>query len=145
MKELHVKCLLPVRMDKYLMDQFPALSMGRLNKALRENKIKLNGKKQPLSTRVQNGDSIRLFLTDEQLENRPTPAAVFVYEDDDIIIVNKPAGIAVDGPDSDTLVRRVQAKLAAEGNRPMPCCATGWIPAPAVWSCWPKAAPRKPF
>ena len=45
MKELHVKCLLPVRMDKYLMDQFPALSMGRLNKALRENKIKLNGKK----------------------------------------------------------------------------------------------------
>ena len=90
MKELHVKCLLPVRMDKYLMDQFPALSMGRLNKALRENKIKLNGKKQPLSTRVQNGDSIRLFLTDEQLENRPTPAAVFVYEDDDIIIANKP-------------------------------------------------------
>ena len=81
-----------------------------------ENKIKLNGKKQPLSTRVQNGDSIRLFLTDEQLENRPTPAAVFVYEDDDIIIANKPAGIAVDGPDSDTLVRRVQAKLAAEGK-----------------------------
>lgn len=44
MKELHVKSLLPVRLDKYLMDQFPALGMGRLNKALRENKIKLNGK-----------------------------------------------------------------------------------------------------
>ena len=74
MKELHVKSLLPVRLDKYLMDQYPALGMGRLNKALRENKIKLNGKKQPLSTRVQNGDTIKLFLTDEQLENRPTPA-----------------------------------------------------------------------
>ena len=59
MKELHVKSLLPVRLDKYLMDQFPALGMGRLNKALRENKIKLNGKKQPLSTRVQNGDIIK--------------------------------------------------------------------------------------
>ena len=46
MKELHVKSLLPVRLDKYLMDQFPALGMGRLNKALRENKIKLNGKRQ---------------------------------------------------------------------------------------------------
>ena len=46
MKELHVKSLLPVRLDKYLMDQFPALGMGRLNKALRENKIKLNGKKR---------------------------------------------------------------------------------------------------
>ena len=86
MKELHVKSLLPVRLDKYLMDQFPALGMGRLNKALRENKIKLNGKKQPLSTRVQNGDIIKLFLNDDQLENRPTPAAVFVYEDDDIVI-----------------------------------------------------------
>ena len=116
MKELHVKSLLPVRLDKYLMDQFPALGMGRLNKALRENKIKLNGKKQPLSTRVQNGDIIKLFLNDDQLENRPTPAAVFVYEDDDIIIANKPAGIAVDGPDSDTLLRRVQTKLAAEGK-----------------------------
>lgn len=116
MKELHVKSLLPVRLDKYLMDQFPALGMGRLNKALRENKIKLNGKKQPLSTRVQNGDIIKLFLNDDQLENRPTPAAVFVYEDADIIIASKPAGIAVDGPDSDTLLRRVQTKLTAEGK-----------------------------
>ena len=116
MQELHVKSLLPVRLDKYLMEQFPALGLGRLNKALRENKIKLNGKKQPLSTRVQNGDIIKLFLTDDQLENRPTPAAVFVYEDDDIIIASKPAGIAVDGPDSDTLLRRVQAKLTAEGK-----------------------------
>ena len=68
MKELHVKCLLPVRMDKYLMDQFPALSMGRLNKALRENKIKLNGKKQPLSTRVMAGDEIKLFILDDVLD-----------------------------------------------------------------------------
>ena len=41
MQELHVKSLLPVRLDKYLMEQFPALGLGRLNKALRENKIKL--------------------------------------------------------------------------------------------------------
>ena len=100
MKELHVKSLLPVRLDKYLMDQYPALGLGRLNKALRENKIKLNGKKQPLSTRVQNGDTIRLFVSDDQLESRP----------------NKPAGLTVDGGDADTLVKRVQAKLAAEGK-----------------------------
>lgn len=114
MKELHVKSLLPVRLDKYLLDQFPALGLGRLNKALRENKIKLNGKKQPLSTRVQNGDVIRLFLKDEQLENRPIPAAEFLYEDEDIIIANKPAGVEVDGPSADTLVKRVQRKLEQE-------------------------------
>ena len=118
MKELHVKSLLPVRLDKYLMEQFPALNLGRLNKALRENKIKLNGKKQPLSTRVQNGDIIRLFLRDDQLENRPLPLAVFVYEDDDMVVANKPAGIEVDGPSADTLLKRVQAKLASEGKAP---------------------------
>lgn len=116
MKEIQVKSLLPVRLDKYLMEQYPALGLGRLNKALRENKIKLNGKKQPLSTRVQNGDVIRLFLRDEQLEDRPLSPAVFVYEDEDIIVALKPAGIEVDGPAADTLVKRVQAKLAQEAK-----------------------------
>lgn len=116
MKELHVKSLLPVRLDKYLMDLYPALNVGRLNKALRENKIKLNGKKQPLSTRVQNGDVIRLFLLDEQLEKRALPSAVFVYEDEDILVVHKPAGIEVEGPNEDTLVKRVQATLAKAGQ-----------------------------
>ena len=116
MKEIRVKSLLPVRLDKYLMELYPALGPGRLNKALRENKIKLNGKKQPLSTRVQNGDVIRLFLREEQLEERPIPPAVFVYEDEDIIVAHKPAGIEVDGAATDTLLKRVQAKLAAEGK-----------------------------
>lgn len=116
MKELHVKSLLPVRLDKYLLDLYPALNIGRLNKALRENKIKVNGKKQPLSTRVQNGDIIRLFLLDEQLEKRALPPAVFVYEDEDILVVNKPAGIEVEGPSEDTLVKRVQATLSKAGE-----------------------------
>ena len=116
MKELHVKSLLPVRLDKYLLDLYPALNLGRLNKALRENKIKVNGKKQPLSTRVQNGDVIRLFLLDAQLEKRGLPPAVFVYEDPDILVVNKPAGIEVEGPNEDTLVKRVQATLAKAGK-----------------------------
>lgn len=47
MKILKVKCLAPTRLDNYLMQQYPALNPGRLNKALRENKIKLNGKNLP--------------------------------------------------------------------------------------------------
>ena len=68
MKILKVKCLAPTRLDNYLMQQYPALTPGRLNKALRENKIKLNGKKQPLSTRVMAGDEIKLFILDEVLD-----------------------------------------------------------------------------
>ena len=68
MKILKVKCLAPTRLDNYLTQQYPALTPGRLNKALRENKIKLNGKKQPLSTRVMAGDEIKLFILDEVLD-----------------------------------------------------------------------------
>ena len=39
MKILKVKCLAPTRLDNYLTQQYPALTPGRLNKALRENKI----------------------------------------------------------------------------------------------------------
>ena len=127
MQELNVKSLLPVRLDKYLMQQFPALGPGRLNKALRENKIKLNGKKQPLSTRVQNGDTIRLFLTDEQLGLAAPAGPAFlatrapadiIYENDDLLIVNKPAGIPVEGEAADTLHARVLRRLYEEGRLP---------------------------
>ena len=123
MQELHVKSLLPVRLDKYLMEQFPALGLGRLNKALRENKIKLNGNKQPLATRVQNGDVIRVYLLDDQLglTSQEGPEflqarapAEFIYENDDLIVANKPAGIPVDGDESDTLLNRVLRRLYEE-------------------------------
>ena len=85
---------------------------------------------------MQNGDIIKLFLNDDQLENHPTPAAVFVYEDDDIIIASKPAGIAVDGPDSDTLLRRVQTKLAAEGKASHAVLCHRLDTGTSGWCCW---------
>ncbi|MDD4850338.1 MAG: RluA family pseudouridine synthase [Gemmiger sp.] len=128
MKELRVKSLLPVRLDKYLLQEYPALGLGRLNKALRENKIKLNGKKQPLSTRVQNGDVVRLYLLDEQLgvlaPGGPAylaaraPAEI-LYEDEALLVANKPAGIPVDGDgidNADTLENRILRKLHEDGR-----------------------------
>ena len=126
MKILKVKCLAPTRLDNYLMQQFPALNPGRLNKALRENKIKLNGKKQPLSTRVMAGDEIKLFILDDVLDvdkrvdgpawkNARGPAQV-VYDCPQILIVNKPAGLAVDGPDDDTLLNRALLYLNQQGE-----------------------------
>ena len=94
MKILKVKCLAPTRLDNYLMQQFPALNPGRLNKALRENKIKLNGKKQPLSTRVMAGDEIKLFILDDVLD----------------------ADKRVDGPDDDTLLNRALLYLNQQGE-----------------------------
>ena len=126
MKILKVKCLAPTRLDHYLTQQYPALTPGRLNKALRENKIKLNGKKQPLSTRVMAGDEIRLFILDEQLDggreadgpawkNARGPAEA-VYNGPQLLVVNKPAGLPVDGPESDTLLNRALLYLNKAGE-----------------------------
>lgn len=126
MKILKVKCLAPTRLDNYLMQQFPALNAGRLNKALRENKIKLNGKKQPLSTRVMAGDEIKLFMLDETLEegrrsqgpawlNARCPAEA-VYNSEQVLVVNKPAGLAVDGAGDDTLLNRALLYLNRQGE-----------------------------
>lgn len=157
MQELHVKSLLPVRLDKYLMEQFPTLGLGRLNKALRENKIKLNGKKQPLATRVQNGDVIRVYLLDDQLglTSQEGPEflqarapAEFIYENDDLIVANKPAGIPVDGDESDTLLNRVLRRLYEEkrwdaAHEPRLCHRLDT--APAALCCWQRPRRRKNF
>ena len=125
MQQITVQSLLPVRLDKYLMQQYPALGIGRLNKALRENKIKLNDKKQPLSTRVQTGDVIRLYLTDEQLGLVAAAGPVYLsararadilYENDDLLIALKPAGVPVDGDGTDTLPNRVLRRLYEDGR-----------------------------
>ena len=126
MRVIKVRSLIPVRLDKYLMDQFPTLGPGRLNKALRENKIKLNGKKQPLATRVQNGDEIRLFILDDVLDGADGKGAVSgarcpaqpVYEDEQLLIVNKPAGLPSQGPsDEDNLESRVALYHAQNGGK----------------------------
>ena len=126
MKILKVKCLAPTRLDHYLMQQYPALTPGRLNKALRENKIKLNGKKQPLSTRVMAGDEIKLFILDEQLDEGRSPdgpawksarcPAEAVYNGPQLLVVNKPAGLPVDCPENDTLLNRALLYLHQAGE-----------------------------
>ncbi len=52
------------RLDSALLAQYPQLSPGRLHKYLRENKIKVDGKKLPLSARLPRGSTVRVFLPD---------------------------------------------------------------------------------
>ena len=126
MKILKVKMSCPHPAGQLPDAAVPGTEPGRLNKALRENKIKLNGKKQPLSTRVMAGDEIKLFILDEVLDadrrvdgpawkNARGPAQV-VYDCPQIVVVNKPAGLAVDGPEDDTLLNRTLLYLNQQGE-----------------------------
>lgn len=117
MKEIIVNKTYP-RLDNYLSDNFPLLNIGNLNKFLRQSKIKLNGKKPSLSDGIKKGDVLKLYLEDMFFE-KPTPATAFkfsgksldiLFEDENLLIVNKPSGVSVydeNWQNFDTLVNRV--------------------------------------
>ena len=117
----------PKRLDMFLQQTYPVLSTGKLNKYLRENKIKLNGKKMPLSTRVKKGDAIKLFINDDLLVQQEyqydflyaKDILTVVFEDDDLLIADKPSGIIVVDPsekEKDTLIHRALKYLYNKGE-----------------------------
>ena len=112
------------RLDSYLQNRYTSLSFSKICKYNKENKIKVNGKKQPLSYRLQNNDEITLFIND--LPDSTAPLYKFAknelsiqYEDENILIINKPYGIEVTGNQS--LTTYVHDKYSNLDYKPMPC------------------------
>lgn len=117
----------PPRLDRFIQSALPGLPGGLLHKYLRQNKIKLNGKKQPLSTRLAPGDEVRLYLPQSAGENAPAlPALKVLYEDAGLLAAYKPAGLISlrEGPESgaegDSLLARARAH-AAGAYQPLAC------------------------
>lgn len=91
------------RLDKYLQKYLSLAPKSFLYKMLRKKNIVLNGKKADGSEKLCRGDVIRLFLSEEtfgkfhqekEAVKYPVwPALEIVYEDKQIILVNKPAGM----------------------------------------------------
>ncbi len=88
-----------MRLDALILKEYPFLKLGILHKYLRQNKIKVNGKKIPLNSKLQKGDEIQLYINNLNKENSiiSKPSIIVnlevIYEDDNILIANKPAGI----------------------------------------------------
>ena len=113
------------RLDAVLLARFPRLSAGSLHKYLRENKIKVNGKRQPLSTRLAQGAMVRVYLPDALLNAPDGPAFLaarpelrVIYEDGAVLAVDKPAGLPVNDENeeiTDTLIHRAMLYLYRKG------------------------------
>ena len=56
------------RVDKFLAKSYPNLPQSMLYKAIRKKDIKLNGKRCEISTKIQEGDVLSLFLKEEFLQ-----------------------------------------------------------------------------
>jgi len=77
----------------YLLYKFPNLKQSTLYKALRKKDIRINNVKISENCTLNEGDEITIYLTDDLLFK--TIKLDIVYEDNNILVVNKPIGIEV--------------------------------------------------
>lgn len=96
------------KLNNVLLTEFPALSINSIYKALRKKDIRINDVRVNENVTVHSGDSIKVFITDDVLfgnnESQSSLNIEKIYEDDNIVVVNKPTGIEVTGDNSLTSV-----------------------------------------
>ncbi len=85
-----------IRIDKYLLDKLD-ISRNKIQKLINDNNILVNGKSVKASYIVRVDDLIECdFLYKEKIDILPEDIPLdIVYEDDDLLVVNKPSGMVV--------------------------------------------------
>lgn len=102
-----------MRLDQYIAGRCMDLSRSYIQKLIKENRVTINDNVQSKSkTAVQEGDIIKVSLPDpKELEIKPQDIPLdILYEDNDVLVVNKPKGMVVHpapGHYEDTLVNAV--------------------------------------
>ena len=90
------------RLDKFLQKYLKEASKGFLYKMLRKKNITLNGKKAQGNEMLEEGDLVKLFLSDETVAKfqgkreavrYPVTDLDIIYEDEDVVLINKKAGM----------------------------------------------------
>ena len=114
------------RLDKFLQKAVPRLPTGLMYKYLRLKRIKVNGKRGEIRQKLQTGDRIQLYINDEFFQQQEEydflaapPKIESVYEDNHVLLVNKPQGLVVHEDNRntpDTLIQRVLHTLYLRGE-----------------------------
>ena len=100
-----------LRLDRWFKRHFPELGHGRMEKLLRTGQIRVDGGRVKSSTRIQKGQTIRVPPFEATVSKQARKPRTFdlsakdiamaqsmvLYRDDDIIAINKPPGLAVQG------------------------------------------------
>ncbi|NJN94086.1 MAG: RluA family pseudouridine synthase [Anaerolineales bacterium] len=103
------------RLDQWLAQALPQLSRSQLQKLIRQGQILVAGQSVRPSSAVQTGEVVTVYLPavePDAPQPETTPLAV-VYEDDDLVVINKPAGMVVHpahGHASGTLVNALLSR-----------------------------------
>ena len=128
MKDLTIGCNdAGQRLDRFLAKAVPLLPASLAQKYIRLKRIKLAGKRVSRDTRLNEGDVLQLYINDEFFDTPSqdnayltvaTPKLNIVYEDENLLLVDKRPGLAVhphDGAEyGKTLIDHIQAYLYAK-------------------------------
>ena len=116
-----------MRLDRWFKLHYPGLGFGHLQKLLRSGQIRVNGGRVETSTRLAAGQHVRVPPMQPGAEKTQAPsvvrrsedrdvlAAAVLHEDAQVIVLNKPAGLAVQGGSGVT--RHVDAMLETFTDR----------------------------
>lgn len=125
------------RLDKFIQKTVKGIPLSLMYKAIRLKKIKVNRKRADQKQMLLDGDVVQMFLSEDLFSEKITSSELFtikpeinvVYEDEKILIVNKPTGVLVHSGDGDgkisgdgnakdrnTLIYHIQAYLAQKGE-----------------------------
>ncbi len=121
-----------LRLDRWFRRHFPDLAHGRLQKLLRTGQVRVDGKRVQASARLVEGQTIRIpplagigGCRPSGSSKRPDPqdrarlTAMILHEDDALIVLNKPPGLAVQGGSRTTRhVDGMLDALADKGDKP---------------------------
>ncbi|MGI4802693.1 MAG: RluA family pseudouridine synthase [Janthinobacterium lividum] len=97
-----------IRLDRWFRRHFPAVTQGAIQKLCRTGHIRVDGKRAEAGTRLAPGQSVRVPPMPDSPPPKPQPSLgdpvvareledMVVYRDDQIIVINKPHGLAVQG------------------------------------------------
>ena len=109
------------RVDKFLSKTLPTLPKSLMYKYIRNKKIKLNGARCEISTKIQAGDEFTCYISDEFFEIEKDVSFFkakdnvdVLFEDENILIMNKERGLLAHSDDKvsdDTLINRMKHYL----------------------------------
>ncbi len=100
-----------MRLDRWFKNYYPEMPISMLNKLCRKKQVKVDGKKVEAKTKLESGQEVRFSLSNMSYEERPKVNKVkalsdkdiefiqdlVIFKDKNIIAINKPSGIAVQG------------------------------------------------
>ena len=117
-----------MRVDRFFEARFPGLSFSHIQRIIRKGQVRVNGRRTEPKARLESGQSVRippLSLAPPPVRDDAPQAQkdraflreITLYEDDDVMVLNKPMGLAVQGGSGTT--RHIDGMLGAlRGSHP---------------------------